>query len=312
MLRIHVKERPVRAALFAFALVAATSNAFAQAKDATAAAPDAAAAPAAPADEANAKAKCATAFEQAQTDKIAGRYVAARAAALACSQLECGSLIVRECVQLYDALERDIPTIVVAARKAEGGELIDVRVEMDGAVIAEQLTGQQLAVDPGPHQFVFTHAERGRVEFTASARVGDRARVIEATFEDPNAKNLPPPLAPAPAGKPKEAKPAIPVLSYVLGGVGVVGLGGFALLRLVAASEYNDYASTCSPACNPEDVDALDVKYTLSYVSLGIGAASLAGAVIVFAVAGGGGENEVQASVAPRPDGAMVGLKTRF
>ena len=52
-------------------------------------------------------------------------------------------------------------------------------------------------------------------------------------------------------------------------------------------------------------------KFTYSYVSLGVGIASLAGAA-AFYFAGRSGGPSVQASVAPRSDGAMAGLKTTF
>src|SRR6186713_2637634 len=131
---------------------------------------------------------CSAAYERTQTEKLAGHYVAASAAALECSQLQCNSAIVQECVRFYGALEAETPTLVFSARKAEGGELTDVRVEMDGKVVAEQITGRPFATDPGPHNFVFIHKKRGLLRLSETARVGDKARVIEVTFADPNAK----------------------------------------------------------------------------------------------------------------------------
>lgn len=314
MHRTHRIMRKARPALVTLAIVtwgaAAGAQASGQAEPPPGAEPTTDAAT--PAPNPDAAAKCATSFERSQTERLAGHYIAAKAEAQACSQLECHPAIVRECVKLYDALERDTPTLVVSARKGEGGELIDVRVEMDGKLVAESITGRPFAVDPGPHHFVFVHPERGRVELTSSARVGERARVIEATFVDPLAKKPPPAPAPAAPRAPPRASRGIPVASYVLGGVGVVGIGGFVFLRLSAVSDYNHYADTCSPACNPDDVDAVDTKFTLSYVSLGVGAASLAGAVLVYAFSRGDGKGEVQASIVPRPDGAVAGLRTRF
>ncbi|HEY3495385.1 MAG TPA: hypothetical protein VGK73_11890 [Polyangiaceae bacterium] len=301
---IHRKSPAVSAAFFALALLAAARPAAAQATPPSGA----------PAEDA--KAQCGASFEKAQTDKLAGHYIAAKESALACSQLECNAIIVRECVQLYDSLERDIPTLVVAARTSGGVELPDVRVEMDGQLVAERITGRSFTVDPGVHEFVFIHPRHGRVELRAPARVGDRARVIEGIFEDPLARKKQAPAGEAPSSAPAaaESKSAIPVMSYVLGGIGVAGVAGFIGFRMSAVSDYNEYASTCSPACTPEDVDAVGSKFLLSYVSLGVGAASLAGAALVFVLDGGGGssERQVQASVAPRPDGAVVRLKTNF
>src|SRR5690348_8683650 len=66
---------------------------------------------------------CSAAYERSQTEKIAGHYVAATAAALECSQLGCNPAIVRECNRFYEQLQQDTPTLVFSARKAEGGEL---------------------------------------------------------------------------------------------------------------------------------------------------------------------------------------------
>jgi hypothetical protein len=270
--------------------------------------------PAASAPQASAPAptgeSCSSAYERSQTEKVAGHYVAARAAALECSQLGCNPAIVKECVRFYEALEQDTPTLVFSARKAEGGELADVRVEMDGKQVVDQITGRPLAVDPGPHAFVFIHPTRGRMQLTETARVGDHARVLEVTFADPNA-----PAGAAPGAPAAEAKPAargVPVATYVLGGVGVVGIASFVYFRLSAVSDYNDYNANCSPSCNPADIDAVRRKFMISYASLGVGIAGAVGAGLVFLLTPRHGGKEVQATVVPHGDGALVGVKAKF
>jgi len=253
---------------------------------------------------------CSAAYERTQTEKLAGHYVAASAAALECSQLQCNSAIVQECVRFYSALENETPTLVFSARKAEGGELTDVRVEMDGKVVAEQITGRPFATDPGPHNFVFIHKKRGLLRLSETARVGDKARVLEVTFADPNAK----PGAPKDGAAAPEARGGVPVMTYVLGGVALVGVGAFAYFRVSGVSDYNDANSDtgCSPKCNPDDVDSIRNKFTYSYVSLGIGAAAAVGAAAFYFVGKSSGGNTVQAGITPRMDGALAGLKATF
>ena len=251
---------------------------------------------------------CSAAYERTQTEKLAGHYVAAKAAALECSQLVCNSAIVQECVHFYSALESETPTLVFSARKAEGGELTDVRVEMDGKVVAQQITGRPITVDPGLHNFVFVHPKRGLLRLAETARVGDKARVVEVTFKDPNAKVASTGEQAAPA-----KKGGVPVMTWVLGGVGVVALGSFVYFRTSGVNDYNELNDTCSPACNPDDVDPIRKKFTYSYISLGVGAASIAGAAaFYFAGRSGGSGPSVQATVTPRGDGAMAGLKATF
>jgi len=249
---------------------------------------------------------CSAAYERTQTEKLAGHYVAAAAAALECSQLQCNSAIVQECVRFYSALETETPTLVFSARKAEGGELTDVRVEMDGKVVAEQITGRPISADPGPHNFVFVHPKRGLLRLSETARVGDKARVLEVTFADPNAKaKAKDAAAPATSG-------GVPVMTYVLGGVGVVALGGFAYFRISGVNDYNSMNESCSPNCNPDDVDPVRKKFTYSYVSLGVGAASIVGAAAFYFAGRSSGGSSVQAGITPRNDGAMAAVKATF
>jgi len=254
--------------------------------------------------------RCGAAYERTQTEKVAGHYVAATAAALQCSQLECNAAIVKECVRFYESLQEDTPTMVFSARKAEGGELADVRVEIDGKPAVDQITGRPVALDPGSHDFVFIHAQRGRMQLTETARVGDHARVLEVTFADPNAK----------AGADVGSTPAtqvdrprrVPVMTYVLGGVGAVALGSFVYFRLQAVSHYNDYNATCSPNCDQAKVDDLRREFLFSYISVGLSVASFTGAGLVYFLTPNGSSREVQASVTPHGDGAIVGLRTKF
>lgn len=274
------------------------------------------AAPAGPAPDADAPKPtpgelCSAAYERSQTEKVAGHYIAARAAALECSQIQCNPAIVRECEHFYESLEADTPTLVFSARKAEGGELIDVRVDMDGKLASERITGRPQAVDPGPHDFVFIHPQRGRVQLSETARVGDHARVIEVVFKDPNAKAAD--TAVGPAGPHALGPRRVPVMSFVLGGVGVAALGAFTYFRISGVKDYNQLNADCSPQCSPEDVDPIRRKFTLSYVSLGVGLASLAGAGLFYVLAPRrDAAPEVQAGIVPRGDGAVAGVKATF
>jgi hypothetical protein len=262
-------------------------------------------------------AACEASYEQAQTDRLAGHYVSAQAAALACSQIQCNQAIVRECLRLYESLQQDTPTLVFSARKAEGGELIDVKVEMDGKQILDGITGRPFPVDPGPHQFAFTEPTRGRQETTESARVGDHARVVEVTFPDPNAKEA----VVATPGSPTSDRPlatprkhGIPIMTYVLGGVGIVAAGTATYFRFSGASDYNHYNHTCSPYCNPADIDPVRTKFLMSDIAIGVSAAALAGAAVVFFLNNHSDESApAEASIAPLAGGgALAQVRTRF
>jgi len=174
-------------------------------------------------------------------------------------------------------------------------------------VVSEQITGRPFATDPGLHNFVFIHPKRGLLRLSETARVGDKARVLEVTFADPNAKlaSKDAAAAPGPSG-------GVPVATYVLGGVAIVGLGAFAYFHFSGVSDYNSKNDECSPYCNPDDVDPIRKKFTYSYVSLGVGAAAAVGAAAFYFAGRTSGGNTVQAGIAPHADGAMAALKTTF
>lgn len=263
----------------------------------------------------SASASCETSYEQAQTERLAGHYISASSAALACSQIQCNQAIVRECMRLYESLQQDTPTFVFSARKAEGGALIEVKVEMDGKQVADKITGRVMPVDPGPHQFVFIDKTRGKIETTETARVGDHARVIEATFPDPNAKVVPAGAAAggADTGAQKEKPKGVPAMTFVLGGVGVAGIATFAGLRIAAVGDYNHYNSTCSPECDPSKIDPVRTKFTMSYVALGVGIAGAAGAALVYVLSRGSDQSaRTEARVETLDGGAMARIRTRF
>jgi hypothetical protein len=309
MTTMKTKCRLLVPAALAFAYFSGARVAHAQ--EATPATP---ATPAKPAGETNA-ASCEASYEKAQTERLAGHYISASAAALACSQIQCNQAIVRECLRLYESLEQDTPTLVFSARKGEGGELTDVKVEMDGKQVADRITGRPMTVDPGPHQFAFIEPTRGRIETSETARVGDHARVIEVTFPDPNAKAAAAGAGAAGAdqGAQAEKQKGIPPMTFVLGGVGVVGLASFAYFRVSGVGDYNHYNATCSPYCNPNDIDKVRTKFTASYISLGVGIAGVAGAAVVYVLSRTGDKSpRSEAALQPIDGGAMARFRTRF
>src|SRR6185369_16103512 len=121
-------------------------------------------------------------------------------------------------------------------------------------------------------------------------------RVLEVSFADPLAK--PGTVGAVPTRRAQRR--GVPVMTYVMGGVGVVALGSFVYFRVRGVNDYNDYNATCSPTCAQDNVDAVRQKFLLSYVSLGVGVASVAGAGLIFLLAPGRDGGSVQASIAPR------------
>jgi len=282
-------------------LLFAAAPAFAQSAEPAAAAADAGAV------------DCAAAYESAQTERQAGHFRAASNQAMLCSQSTCNQAIVRECISLFESIQAEMPSMVFSARRADGGELTSVRVEMDGQPLLDRLDGKALALDPGSHTFKFITDGFDPKEISHTARVGDRNRLIEVVFGE-----LPPvagTTGPGAQTAPPAAKPerGIPVASYVLAGVGAVALGTFGYLRVSGVQDYNELNQRCSPECDPADVDPIRSKFTYSYVALGVGAAALTAATVVyFAVPAGDDTPSAEVGFGATPLGAEARLRARF
>ncbi|HEY3495691.1 MAG TPA: hypothetical protein VGK73_13430 [Polyangiaceae bacterium] len=256
--------------------------------------------------------QCGQAFETAQQERLKGNYRAAREGARACSDVGCPAAIINECVKLFEAVQSEIPTVIFSARDRDGKELVDVQVAVDGVRAADRLEGRPLELDPGPHVFRFESPPLPTVEITQTIRVGDQRRIIEAVMgeERPAAQ---PGAVGAGSEAPQKKEQKTPAATYVLAGLGVVALGGFAFLRLSGASEYSDLEKECSPRCDPNDADSARLKYQMSYAALGLGIAALGGAAIIYFANSGSSESaSVGLKVATTPQSASAHLLTRF
>jgi hypothetical protein len=72
------------------------------------------------------------------------------------------------------------------------------------------------------------------------------------------------------------------VVFYPLVGLGVVGAAGFVGWGLAARSEQKRLERTCSPDCTDSDLRTMRTRYLIGDVALGVGAAALFGATIVY------------------------------
>src|SRR5439155_8312448 len=112
--------------------------------------------------------------------------------------------------------------------KDDKGYVFDVTVTMDGAVVATQLDGKPIDIDPGAHVFRFVHGNNPPVEQQIIVHAGEKGRSVTASWVTPKA--TPPPGSETSARREAPEVPMerpVPKAAYVLGGVGVLGLGAF-------------------------------------------------------------------------------------
>ena len=190
--------------------------------------------------------QCLSANEQSIALREQNKLLAARESLLVCASTSCPDEIREECARRVDGVSASIPSVVFEAKDASGKDLGDVRVTMDGRLLAAQLRGLSMPLDPGEHTFVFEAG--GLPVITRSIivveGVKDRREII--VF------GTPPSSEPAPnRGGASTVRGESGTVQRVLGwtamGVGAAGLGigvAFALQRESKQSEADGICST--------------------------------------------------------------------
>lgn len=216
---------------------------------------------------------CIDASESGQVERDRGHFQAAKKLLQACAKEACPGEIRKDCATWLDALDRRIPSIVVRVVDADGREVLDATVSIDGA--AAPSGGIAVPLDPGDKTVRVVRAGQ-TLEQTVRVVEGERARVIEVKLDGPRKKTPPvgEPAAPAaPAGG------GVPAASYALGGVALLAAGGYAYFGLHAKSEVDDMRATCAPTCDASRVDAARRDRNIANVLFGVSALSLGGAL---------------------------------
>jgi hypothetical protein len=248
---------------------------------------------------------CAEAASAGQVRRDEGKLVEARSKFVMCAQPHCPKLIQKDCAEWQSQVDERLPTIVLGVKDDAGQDISDVVVTMDGKPFATRIEGRSIPVDPGAHKFHFEAAGLEPGDAEAVVKEGERARAIETVLHAPPKVIVEPPREPAPSGP--------GALRWVLGGIGVVGLGAGTAFFLSGLSERDELERTCQTrpgGCTSDETSGLRMKQTLDIVSFSVGGAALAAAIIVFVASSGSSSAQIKAS--PTQGGAKAELDVRF
>ncbi len=225
---------------------------------------------------------CGAAYEKAQEERSDGHLRAARRQLELCVAPTCPDFVRNDCGRWLGEIESAMPSVVLVA-KVMGKEVEDVQVSLDGEPLASLLDGKAVLVDPGHHTLRFLRKGAEPVTIELAIREGEKNRLI-STDLDGRAPTPAPSLhgtaggAPAPASS--SGGPAW--LPYAVGGVGLLGIAGFATFGLVGNSQKADREKTCAPECSSADVGSVRTMYHLADVSLGVGVVAFGVATYLF------------------------------
>jgi hypothetical protein len=266
----------------------------------------------------NQKKACVDASTKGQTERDAGHLLEARTQFLQCASDECPAIVRKSCGEWLADVEERIPSVVVTVLDASGQDLTDAHLSIDGQPV--ELDGRPVQLDPGPHTLLVTHPSGAEERKTLLAEK-EKSRLIRVQLgeEEAVASGAPEPdpseqASPPSDGAPREDGPGVPVGVWVLGGVGVAGLGAFTYFGITAKGEYDDLENSCSPGCTDAQTETGRRNALLADISLGVGVAALAGAVtwLIIAKKKKPDESSTSVNLAPSRAGAVLSVSGRY
>jgi hypothetical protein len=213
-----------------------------------------------------------------------------------------------------------------------------LEVRRDGAVVDRAELGVPIPADPGSHKIEASAPSKqpwsttvvvGKDAATSSVTIPALENAPEMPMSPPvtsaSASAAPPPPPPPPP--PSASAPPPPIeashssgngqrtAGFIVGAVGVVGLGVGTIFALTAKSRYNaslDNCPTSKDVCNADGVSKRDDARSagnIATVALGIGGAALVtGAVLVLTASSGGSQTGVEIF----PTGLGLGARGSF
>jgi hypothetical protein len=231
--------------------------------------------------------ECIRASEQGQEKRKDGALVEAKQLFAACAAESCAPVIRSDCAQWFREVDATLPTVVFAARSQDGSDIANVRVELDGRVVSEELDGRPIEIDPGNRVFRFVRGA-DTIERRVVINAGQKNREILAQFPggegassggsgtdaSPGDRSVPP----------KSSAPSSP-LPWILGGAGVVAIGVGAYIGIAARSDLKNLESSpCADTrtCEQSEVDSVKRRFLIADIAMGAGVVALGAGVVIL------------------------------
>ena len=257
------------------------------------------------------KQECVAANESAQDLQRASKLVEAREQLHVCAAKACPRAVRIDCADRLDAIEKALPTVVLAPKDPGGVDLGSAAIAIDGAALPDALDGTPIPVDPGTHIFTVTLAGRAPVSLRFALNQGDAVRrevVLKplrpgaagapgsATSEDGSAS--PPALAPAAALDDSDGRArTLRLAGWSAIGVGAAGValgsifGIMGLTQRAPLSKGCDPSGLCTAMTPPEGqafqshIDGVHFDGVASTISFAVGVVGLGTGAVLLVLA---------------------------
>jgi hypothetical protein len=222
---------------------------------------------------------CVGAHHDAQELRKAGKLVEAGKKLAICASASCPGVIVSDCGTWTSELEQATPSMSFEV-EVDGHTASSAKVSVDGLTIADW--SHPVVVDPGNHLVRVEAPSFEPHEETIFMAEGHRMRLVSVKFETPKPAHAASVSPERNASLPEDAPRPVPVIVYpLLAGAGV-GLVGFGVLAGLGRAKQSDLQNRCEPHCTTSDLAPMKTEYLVGDIALGVGAAALVGAAVVY------------------------------
>ena len=223
---------------------------------------------------------CIEGYENSQEFRNDHRLIEASVALSACIKPGCPQALQRQCSRWLEDVERAQPSVVLQAT-VNGEDARQIDVELDGLPLSQSLDGKSIAVDPGPHTFLFRFRDEAPISKHVVVREGEKLRAVSVAF-DTHAVAATRKPGPASSATESESARPIPMAAYVLAGVAVASATVATYFALSGRSEEHRLERECAPNCASSRVDVASRRYTIANVAAGISGAALIGGAVLY------------------------------
>jgi hypothetical protein len=243
-----------------------------------------------------------------------GRFVEAiNGFELAAQEAAAAGPTARAVVENAPARAEELRKRVARVRITVRGKVRTSRIFVDDRPFSLSLLDTEVPIDPGSHALEVRR--EARVIATRSFQLGETERTeIALEIDDPEPPPPPKPTAPPPSPPPPDEPSRLP--AYVVGGIGVAGLVGGAVMFGVShaiAAEVNSRCKGDAVQCDPDDEPLARDGFTLfvaGQIVMGVGAAALLTGVVLYFVLEPDAAASASATLVLEPGGAA--LRGRF
>lgn len=232
------------------------------------------------------KQACLSSYASSQKQRNKGALLAARKQLLVCSRNVCPGPVVKDCMEWLTDVDANLSSVVFAVSDASGHDIVNARVTAQQELITDTTDGHAVLLDPGMYEFQIEADGYERAESTVIMHQAEKNRMVRVQLKRPPSaapRKFTLKFQPEPATVPASA-PAVdhpfPVVTTVLAGVALAGVGTFAYLGVRGLNTLHE-ARRCQANCR-RTIDSGTRDYVVADIGLGVAIAAAVSAALVY------------------------------